>query len=188
MAPRKREEEEVVEIVDENEEVSEDEGDEDDELLDSDEEEEEEEDDDDEVHILDAAGQIIPRPQSVKFVKISKPVSRGRKSANFNKEIRALMYGVGDCADPHPDSVRLLEELLRDYMLDLCTRVSRFSKRPKTSDFLAALSATPKQLHRARELLAMDKELKSARAVFDVNEMAKTVGTSNPAVGSRSQD
>ena len=83
--------------------------------------------------------------------------------------------------NPLEDSVVLMEELLQDFFVDLCQRSCKQSQRkaPKTLDFLNALAQNPKQLHRAKELLVMDKELKSARAMFDGNFLDLTISGRN---------
>ncbi len=48
---------------------------------------------------------------------------------------------------------------------------AKYPNRPKTHDFLAALRGDPKKLARAHELLAMERELKQARAAFDLEEV-----------------
>lgn len=111
------------------------------------------------------------------------PSSSVRRRALFLKEVGFLMYGFGDVVSPAPETVALMEELLQDFLVDLCVKASKYSKRPKTSDFLAALAPDHKKAHRARELLALDKELKAARSVFDVNEMAKGQGTADGPTG-----
>ena len=46
----------------------------------------------------------------------------------------------------------------------------------KTSDFLHVLRKDPNKYARAKELLALDKELKQARATFDIDDLAKSGG------------
>ena len=100
-------------------------------------------------------------------------VKEKRKLLMPEKEVAALMYAFGDL--PEQESVHLMDELLQDYLIDLVANVDKICKKnPKTAHFLQALSNNPKQHYRAKELLALDKELKSARSVFDIQEMAKT--------------
>ena len=116
--------------------------------------------------------------QGVSFKHNSSQTSiAAKKQQVFLKEVRYLMYGFGDVSQPLPESVVLMEELLQSYLTELCENVLKISKKaPKTSHFLSVLANDPKKYYRAQELLSLDKELKSARAVFDVNEMAKTGG------------
>lgn len=94
------------------------------------------------------------------------------RTLRFEKEIRQLMYGFGDVLNPLDESVAIMDELLEWFVTDLCER-AHASGRMKTSDFLLALHDDPKKLGRAHELLHLDKELKSARAAFDVQEMTR---------------
>ncbi|KAL2919932.1 Transcription initiation factor TFIID subunit 13 [Polyrhizophydium stewartii] len=96
-----------------------------------------------------------------------------KRKRQFVKEVRSLMYGFGDVPNPLPESVELVDELLEWYMIDLCERsLKKATGKLKTSDFLGALAKDPKKLARAHELLKLDKELRQARAAFDVQEIA----------------
>eukprot|EP00842_Homolaphlyctis_polyrhiza_P000760 jgi/Hompol1/1685/HPOL_001417-RA len=95
-----------------------------------------------------------------------------KRKGQFAREVRGLMYGFGDVPNPLPESVDLVDELLEWYITDLCEKAAaRAIGKLKTSDFLAVLADDPKKLGRAHELLRLDKELKVARAAFDVHEM-----------------
>ncbi len=63
-------------------------------------------------------------------------------------------------------------------MMRKCLQASNVSEtaKVKTSDFLHVLRKDPKKYARAKELLSLDKELKQARATFDIDELAKTGG------------
>ena len=85
----------------------------------------------------------------------------------FPKEIKSLMFGFGDQINPLPESISLLDELLQEFMQDLCESAMKFNNQKlKTNDFLQALERDEKKLSRAYELLSLDKELKMARATF----------------------
>jgi transcription initiation factor TFIID subunit 13 len=98
-----------------------------------------------------------------------------KRPVQFQKEIRQLFYGFGDDINPLQESVEVMDEMLDWFIADLCKVAQRKSStaRVKTSDFLAALNQDPKKLGRAHELLHLDKELRTARAAFDVQEMTK---------------
>ncbi|KAJ3087759.1 hypothetical protein HK102_010338, partial [Quaeritorhiza haematococci] len=61
-----------------------------------------------------------------------------------------------------------------------CAQVSRQStgSKLKTTDFLNVLRKDPKKYGRARELIALDKELRRARATFDLGEVAAAAANS----------
>ncbi|KAJ1555338.1 hypothetical protein HK096_003622 [Nowakowskiella sp. JEL0078] len=84
------------------------------------------------------------------------------------------MYGFGDVPNPAQDSAELMEDILLDFINDLCISASRSSQTTKvqTRDFLHALRKDPKKLARARELVVLDKQLQDARKTFNVDEMA----------------
>ncbi|KAA1471138.1 TFIID-18kDa-domain-containing protein [Dentipellis sp. KUC8613] len=102
-----------------------------------------------------------------------------RKQSNFKglftKELRSLMYGFGDDRNPANDTVNVMEEILVEYIADVCqtalapTRKSRLS----IEDLRRALSrpADAKKLARMEELLFMQEDIKRARAQFDDSEI-----------------
>ncbi|KAI9015114.1 transcription initiation factor-like protein TFIID subunit 13 [Gaertneriomyces semiglobifer] len=98
------------------------------------------------------------------------------KKRHFTKEVRVLMYGFGDVPNPSQDSVELMEDMLTMYLSDMCKQVRKHSTtaKPKTADFLHVLRHDPKKLARAHELLALDRDLKKAREVFnDIPEVSR---------------
>ena len=82
-----------------------------------------------------------------------------------------LMAGFGDVGKPSSDSVLLMEEMLMDYIHDLCTETQSQSKTVRTKNVLFALRNDPKKLARAQELLKMEAELKAARQTFDITDV-----------------
>ena len=87
------------------------------------------------------------------------------------------MFGFGDVANPLPESVDLMDELLELFVQDLCSAAQKkaMANKLKTADFLAALETQPKKMARAHELLNLDKVLKQARSTFgeSVTELEK---------------
>jgi transcription initiation factor TFIID subunit 13 len=97
----------------------------------------------------------------------------------FPKEIKALMYGFGDQSNPVQESIEVMDELLEWFIVDLCQNAQNKSttNKLKTTDFLLALEGDAKKSARAHELLALDKELKQARATFgDTVQMEMSKG------------
>lgn len=113
---------------------------------------------------------------------------------NNNYLVRLMMYGFGDVRNPRPDSVELLEDMVLEYITDLCLQASQSgSLRPngkiKTDDFLFALRKDPAKLSRAQELLVLNDDLIKARKVFDEKEyhtLANAEGGDADAKGSGS--
>ncbi|KZT56980.1 transcription initiation factor IID, 18 kDa subunit [Calocera cornea HHB12733] len=85
-----------------------------------------------------------------------------------------LMYAFGDVPNPAPDSVGVMEEIVIEYVLDLCQTALRrmpSKTRLQVDDLRWALrhEADAKELGRLEELLFLHEEIKRARAEFDVD-------------------
>ncbi|CAE6468989.1 unnamed protein product [Rhizoctonia solani] len=90
---------------------------------------------------------------------------------SFTKDLRPMMYAFGDHANPAPDTVAVMEEILMDYMIDVCTTAMKKTKRTniQIDGLREALShpADVKKLARMEELLFMQEDIKRARAQFN---------------------
>jgi transcription initiation factor TFIID subunit 13 len=67
-----------------------------------------------------------------------------------------MMHGFGDDANPLPESVKLMEEMVLQYMSDLIKQarnVSPLSTRLKTEALLFAVRKNRQMLDRAKQLL-----------------------------------
>lgn len=88
----------------------------------------------------------------------------------FTKELKSLMYGFGDDRNPATDSVNVMEEILVEYITDVCQTAGSSSRKTRLSieDLRKALSrpADAKKLARMEELLFMQEDIKRARAQF----------------------
>ncbi|KAF7363480.1 hypothetical protein MSAN_01003900 [Mycena sanguinolenta] len=86
----------------------------------------------------------------------------------FTKELKTLMYGFGDDRNPATDTVNVMEEILIEYITDVCQTAGTQSKRVRLSieDLRRVLSRPPdaKKLARMEELLFMQEDIKRARA------------------------
>ncbi|KAG6832132.1 hypothetical protein H0H87_002444 [Tephrocybe sp. NHM501043] len=91
----------------------------------------------------------------------------------FTKELKSIMYGFGDDRNPANDTVNVMEEILVEYITDVCTSAGSSSRKTRLSidDLRKALSrpADAKKLARMEELLFMQEDIKRARAQFDEN-------------------
>ncbi|KAJ7343445.1 transcription initiation factor IID, 18kD subunit-domain-containing protein [Mycena albidolilacea] len=89
---------------------------------------------------------------------------------SFTKELKNLMYGFGDDRNPANDTVNVMEEILIEYITDVCQTAGAQTKRVRLSieDLRRALSRPPdaKKLARMEELLFMQEDIKRARAQF----------------------
>ncbi|KAJ6502511.1 transcription initiation factor IID, 18kD subunit-domain-containing protein [Mycena sanguinolenta] len=88
----------------------------------------------------------------------------------FTKELKTLMYGFGDDRNPATDTVNVMEEILIEYITDVCQTAGTQSKRVRLSieELRRVLSRPPdaKKLARMEELLFMQEDIKRARAQF----------------------
>ncbi|KAG9287257.1 hypothetical protein G9A89_008887 [Geosiphon pyriformis] len=103
---------------------------------------------------------------------------RGRppkeKKGLFAKDLSQLMYGFGDVPNPASDTVNVLEEMVIDYITEMCIKASQVAgtrSKVKVEDFKFLLRNDPKKLARVEELLYMSEDIKRARQSFDPKEM-----------------
>jgi len=105
-----------------------------------------------------------------------------RKQANFKglftKELKNLMYGFGDDRNPGNDTVNVMEEILVEFITDVCQTAGGPTKKTRLSveDLRRALSrpADAKKLARMEELLFMQEDIKRARAQFEESDVGQT--------------
>ena len=80
-----------------------------------------------------------------------------------------MMYAFGD-EDPTPGSIAVMEDILIDYITELCTQAGKVSgprQKVKVDDFKFVLRNDAKKLGRVEELLSMQKEIQQSRKLFD---------------------
>ncbi|KAK9456431.1 transcription initiation factor IID, 18kD subunit-domain-containing protein [Dipodascopsis uninucleata] len=103
-------------------------------------------------------------------------IGKRRKRANlFTNDVRALMYAFGDSVNPERESVACLEDILTDYIVDMCHEAARMAKttnrnKVKVDDFKFALRRDYRKLGRVEELQRLSKEIHEARKTFDDSE------------------
>ncbi|KAG9102735.1 hypothetical protein FRC06_001267 [Ceratobasidium sp. 370] len=89
----------------------------------------------------------------------------------FVKDLRPMMHAFGDHPNPAPDTVSVMEEILMDYMMDVCTTAMKKTRKNQVQidGLREALShpADAKKLARMEELLFMQEDIKRARAQFN---------------------
>ncbi|KAI6036557.1 hypothetical protein BKA83DRAFT_4164544, partial [Pisolithus microcarpus] len=92
---------------------------------------------------------------------------RSRKQANFRglftKELKSLMYGFGDDRNPANDTVNVMEEILVEFIVDVCQAAGGPQRKTRLS--------MQKKLARMEELLFMQEDIKRARAQFEESEL-----------------
>jgi transcription initiation factor TFIID subunit 13 len=90
----------------------------------------------------------------------------------LTRPVRTLMYAYGDDPDPLPESVQVLDEIVTEYIVDMCHDAARMASQArrnkiKVDDFKFALRHDPRKLGRVEELLVMSKVIADARKQFD---------------------
>lgn len=111
----------------------------------------------------------------------SSTIGRGRKQSNFRglftKELKSLLYGFGDDRNPANDTVNVMEEILIEFIVDVCQTAGGPQRKARLSieDLRRALSrpADAKKLARMEELLFMQEDIKRARAQFEESELSQ---------------
>ncbi|KAH8826814.1 transcription initiation factor IID, 18kD subunit-domain-containing protein [Flagelloscypha sp. PMI_526] len=99
----------------------------------------------------------------------------GKKSGNlkgiFHKDLKTLMYGFGDDRSPAVDTVNVMEEILIEYITDVCTTAVAGTRKQRlgVEDLRKALSrpADAKKLARMEELVFMQEDIRRARQTID---------------------
>ncbi|KAG5440855.1 hypothetical protein PCK2_000010 [Pneumocystis canis] len=86
------------------------------------------------------------------------------------------MYAFGDDKHPALDSVQVLEDIVIDYINEMCLEAARVAgnrNKLKLDDFrvkyiiLLALQNDPRKLGRVEELLTLQRVIAEARKQFD---------------------
>ncbi|EPX71731.1 transcription factor TFIID complex subunit Taf13 [Schizosaccharomyces osmophilus] len=96
-----------------------------------------------------------------------------RRQHLFTKDLKSLMYAFGDDLNPAPDSVNVLEEIVVDYINEMCLEAARIAgnrNKVKVDDFKFALRNDPKKLGRVEELLVLQKMIADTRNVMKYNK------------------
>ncbi|KAI4270240.1 MAG: hypothetical protein LQ337_006803 [Flavoplaca oasis] len=101
--------------------------------------------------------------------------ARHKGQLNFEKELRGLLYAHGDDEDPLPETVRVLDEITTDFIIETCHAASRHAtlngrQKVKLEDFKFVVRKDDRLLGRMMELIGMEKELKEARKGFNTDE------------------
>lgn len=110
---------------------------------------------------------------------MTEPRQRARqKGQQFaTADLEAFLSAFGDDFNPLPDTVKTLDEVITDYIIETChaaAQCAAYSHRQKikVDDFKFALRKDQKKLGRVTELLQMDKDIRRARKIAEVDEEA----------------
>ncbi|QLI66809.1 Transcription initiation factor TFIID subunit 13 [Metarhizium brunneum] len=85
--------------------------------------------------------------------------------------VAQLLYAHGDVKNPLPETVRVLDEILTDFMQSIAfeaTRAAHYSGRQKIKyeDFEFAFRKNPAFLGKVQEVFEKQKEIKKAREIL----------------------
>ncbi|KAF9160917.1 hypothetical protein DFQ27_002296 [Actinomortierella ambigua] len=100
-----------------------------------------------------------------------------RKKYVFSKELKQLMYGFGDVPNPSADAVGVMEDMLIEYLTDVCHQASAVSDkrgRVNVEDFKFVLRKDAKKRARIEELLYMNEDIRRAKKLADIPELDNT--------------
>jgi transcription initiation factor TFIID subunit 13 len=94
--------------------------------------------------------------------------------------VEAFLLAFGDNEYPLPETVRVLDEIITDYIIETCheaASVAHHARRAKIKldDFKFMLRRDTGKLGRVSDMLETDKELKRKRKAFDTDEGAVLV-------------
>jgi len=87
----------------------------------------------------------------------------------FSKELRHMMFGLGDDQNPYTESVDLIEDLVIEYVAEMTQKAMEIGRsgRVQVEDILHLVRKDPRKYARVKDLLTMNEELKKARKAFD---------------------
>ncbi|KAI9202175.1 transcription factor TFIID complex subunit Taf13 [Polychytrium aggregatum] len=86
--------------------------------------------------------------------------------------VKQMLYGFGDVINPAPDTVDLMDEMLQEFIVDLCLEAMKSSNnKVLLNDFLFALRHDPKKYARAHELLEMAKKIARDKRIMDIEDL-----------------
>ncbi|EGO57029.1 hypothetical protein NEUTE1DRAFT_84688 [Neurospora tetrasperma FGSC 2508] len=95
---------------------------------------------------------------------------------NFNhNELAQLLYGHGDLKNPLPETVRVLDELITDFIQGVgfeATRAAHHAGRQKVKfeDFEFAMRRNPRFMGKIQEVFEKKKEIEAARKNFNIED------------------
>ncbi|KAI1434973.1 transcription initiation factor IID, 18kD subunit-domain-containing protein [Xylaria sp. CBS 124048] len=96
----------------------------------------------------------------------------------FNpKEIAALLYAYGDVRDPIPETVRVLDEIVTEFLEGVCFEASRHAQvagrqKLKFDDFEFALRHNPQYLGKVKAMIEKRQSIKEMRKTFNQDDDA----------------
>jgi len=122
---------------------------------------------------------IMPAPPLLR-VPFSRTHNDSSQTLLTLSSVEAFLLAFGDNDYPLPETVRVLDEIITDYIIETCheaASVAHHARRAKIKldDFKFMLRRDTGKLGRVSEMLETDKELKRKRKAFDTDEGAVIV-------------
>lgn len=89
--------------------------------------------------------------------------------------VTSLLYAFGDVPTPLPETVKILDEIVTDFIIETCHAAASsaaYARRQKikVDDFKFAIRRDERMLGRVLELLGLERELREARRQFDADD------------------
>mmetsp|Transcript_1377 Transcript_1377/g.1839 ORF Transcript_1377/g.1839 Transcript_1377/m.1839 type:complete len:113 (+) Transcript_1377:44-382(+) len=94
--------------------------------------------------------------------------SKNKKTTAFEKDVRAMMHGFGDVQDPLPDTVKVVQQLVVEFitrMTDLSTQVTVKRDRLRIENLLFVIRKDKKKYARALKLFTAHKDISSQKGI-----------------------
>ncbi|KAH8554932.1 transcription initiation factor IID, 18kD subunit-domain-containing protein [Umbelopsis sp. PMI_123] len=101
----------------------------------------------------------------------------------FVKDLKPMIYGAGDVPQPATDTVALMDDLIIDYITEMCLKAAKVAEKRgkvKVDDIKFILRKDPKKMARVEELIYMDDHIRKAKQIVDMNEVEPTPDKLNP--------
>lgn len=101
---------------------------------------------------------------------------RRQRQPLFANDLKALLFAFGDVDNPYIETVGVLEDILQEYIFNICQEASRMARaagrhKIKVDDFKFALRNDPRKLGRVEKLLLLQKEFDAARKEYDYSRL-----------------
>ncbi|KAI2464307.1 TFIID-18kDa-domain-containing protein [Annulohypoxylon bovei var. microspora] len=98
----------------------------------------------------------------------------GKETFN-SKEMAQLLFAYGDVKEPLQETVRVLDEIVTEFLEGVCFEASRHAQvagrqKLKFDDFEFALRRSPQYLGRVKSMIEKRQEIKDARRTFNQND------------------
>ncbi|CAK7909240.1 transcription initiation factor TFIID subunit 13 [[Candida] anglica] len=117
------------------------------------------------------------------YVNVPMPMvntKRRRKQRLFTKDIEQLLFSLGDPSYGLEPTVNALEEVLTEFLTDLCHNTSVYARahgrnKVKMDDFPFALRNDPLKLARIEYIIKQSQRIEKAKKMYNLDD--KSVAT-----------